>query len=92
MKKMTVPMNVLQLRAAWFIVLTAFVLSAVLAATAVATPLDDYVAKPDPAFKYELVNQGEKPDSTTYVYHMVFARPHWLSPRWIVPFGNTRFW
>ena len=53
---------------------------AVLIATAVlllacsiapATPLDDYVAKPDPAFTYELVNQAEKDGVTTYAYHMV---------------------
>ncbi len=39
--------------------------------TATATPLDDYVAAPDTAFQYKLVNQAEKADTTTYVYHMV---------------------
>ncbi len=71
MKRMTGLCNILPPRAARFACLTAVVLSGLCISTAVATPLDDYVAKPDPAFKYELVNQGERADSTTYVYHMV---------------------
>ncbi|HPA41049.1 MAG TPA: PhoPQ-activated protein PqaA family protein [Candidatus Hydrogenedentes bacterium] len=38
---------------------------------AVATPLDDYVAAPDPAFKYTLVGKTEDAAATTYLYHMV---------------------
>ena len=38
---------------------------------ALATPLDDYVAAPDPAFKYDKVNSEEKSDCTTTVYHLV---------------------
>ena len=71
MKRMTGLCDILPRRATRFACLTAMVLSGLCVSKAVATPLDDYVAKPDPAFKYELVNQGEKPDSTTYVYHMV---------------------
>lgn len=71
MKKITVPMNVLLMQAARFVMLTAVVLFVLVSAKAAATPLDDYVAAPDPVFKYELVNQGDKPDCTTYVYHMV---------------------
>lgn len=45
--------------------------AALCAGLAAATPLDDYVAAPDPAFTYSLVNRGEKADSRTDVYHMV---------------------
>ena len=38
---------------------------------AVATPLDDYVAAPDPAFKYTKIISEEKEDCTTTVYHLV---------------------
>ena len=41
------------------------------AAGALATPLDDYVAAPDPAFQYKLVSTVEKADCTTFVYHLV---------------------
>ncbi len=40
-------------------------------AVAVATPLDDYVAAPDPAFKYTLAGKSESAAATTYLYHMV---------------------
>ncbi len=39
--------------------------------TAQATPLDDYVAAPDPAFKYDKIDAKEKDDCTTVVYHLV---------------------
>ena len=35
------------------------------------TPLDKYVATPDPAFKYSQVNKSEKTDCTTIAYDMV---------------------
>ncbi len=56
------------------------------AATALATPLDDYVAKPDPAFEYSLKLTTESPAYTTYAYHMVSQT--WLDttkvdrPKW----------
>ena len=53
-------------------------LLALCAFPALATPLDDYVAKPDPAYRYELVNQSEKADCTTYAYHLVSQT--WLDP------------
>jgi len=57
---------------AWrFGMLMLLVLLTLAASAAFATPLDDYVAAPDPAFQYKLVNQAEKGDVTTYVYHMV---------------------
>ena len=71
MKKSTVFGKVTPCSAALAFILTAAILPVLFAASAGATPLDDYVAKPDPAFKYELVNTGENPGSTTYVYHMV---------------------
>lgn len=43
----------------------------VLNMTALATPLDDYVAAPDPAFKYTKIGASEKGDCTTMVYHLV---------------------
>jgi PhoPQ-activated pathogenicity-related protein len=49
----------------------ALVAGLALATAALATPLDDYVAKPDPAFKYDKVASAEKSDCTTTVYHMV---------------------
>ncbi len=52
-------------------VLTAWMLVLFCSVASVATPLDDYVAAPDPVFQYKLVNQAEKGDVTTYVYHMV---------------------
>lgn len=42
-----------------------------MALTAAATPLDDYVSAPDPAFKYDKVMSEEKSDCTTTVYHLV---------------------
>ena len=36
-----------------------------------ATPLDDYVAAPDPAFNYTKIVSEEKEDCTTTVYHLV---------------------
>lgn len=39
--------------------------------SALATPLDDYVAAPDPAFKYTKLVSEEKSDCTTSVYHLV---------------------
>ncbi len=40
-------------------------------ATATATPLDDYVAAPDPAYAYGLANTFSGPGYTVNVYHMV---------------------
>ena len=36
-----------------------------------ATPLDKYVATPDPAYKYSQVNKSEKPECTTIAYDMI---------------------
>lgn len=47
------------------------VLAVLWAALSTATPLDDYVAAPDPAFTYSLAAQAEKSGVTTYAYHMV---------------------
>jgi PhoPQ-activated pathogenicity-related protein len=77
MHKRNLLKNILPRRSARIALLTAFVLSAMLTAKAVATPLDDYVAAPDKAFTYKLVNQGENPNSTTFVYHMVSQ--NWLN-------------
>ena len=45
--------------------------SFVMVSSALATPLDDYVAKPDPAFKYTKIGSSEKDGVTTVVYHLV---------------------
>jgi PhoPQ-activated pathogenicity-related protein len=51
--------------------LAAWILCLFCSVASMATPLDDYVAAPDPVFQYKLVNQAEKSDVTTYVYHLV---------------------
>ena len=50
-----------------------FALLLVLVAPALATPLDDYVNTPDPAFKYELneAASSAKPTHDVKVYHLV---------------------
>ena len=50
---------------------TIAVLTLVANVNALATPLDDYVAAPDPAFKYNKVDVKEKDDCTTTVYHLI---------------------
>lgn len=55
------------------LVLAAFLLCC---SASTATPLDDYVAAPDPAFTYTLANQSEKADCATYAYRM--ASQTWL--------------
>lgn len=61
------------------------------AAAALATPLDDYVAKPDPAFEYSLALKTESDAYTTLAYHLVSQtwldaskvdRPKW--EHWVV--------
>jgi PhoPQ-activated pathogenicity-related protein len=65
-----------------FRILPALTLALVSFATsALATPLDDYVAKPDPAFKYEL-NEAASTTSATHdtkVYHLVSQE--WLTSK-----------
>lgn len=54
--------------------LSAWLISALTLLTtppASATPLDDYVAAPDPAFRYTRITSEEKSDCTTTVYHLV---------------------
>jgi PhoPQ-activated pathogenicity-related protein len=56
----------------WFFLgMIASVVFVLCGTAALATPLDDYVAAPDPAFKYESVAVQEKPECTTTAYHMV---------------------
>ena len=63
-------------------VVPALILVFLLLASAVrATPLDDYVAKPDPAFKYSLNDAASTSSAThdTKVYHLISQE--WLTSK-----------
>jgi hypothetical protein len=50
--------------------LLAFAASRLLAAGEEPTPLDEYVAAPDPAYKYDLISKHVEDGLTTYVLEM----------------------